>query len=360
MYEQLHDFSNLYKSYSLAKKGKRWKNATNQFEMNALESIIYLQHLLQTKQYKMSGYNVFMIYEPKKRIIKSIPFHDKVVQHTLCDICLEPIFEKHFIHDNYASRKGKGVHAGVNRTKQFMREHYRRYGIDGWVLKCDIEKYFDSIDHDVLKVQIRKLIDDVDIIWLLDMIIDSTKNPGLPIGNQTSQLFALIYMSAFDHYIKEKLQIKHYIRYMDDFVLFHPDKEYLRYCKRQIEYLLDDLKLKLNQKSHIFPLKNGVDFLGFHFYLTETRKVIMKVRRDSKKRMKRKLDKFKELYIAGKISKEKIDQSFESWVAHVSHGDCYHLIQDMTKRYNAIFKGDGKNAKSNNGATGRGKSKRPQ
>ncbi|OKO91410.1 Retron-type RNA-directed DNA polymerase [Geobacillus proteiniphilus] len=344
LFRLVYDFNNLYEAYMKSRCGKRWKGATNRFEMNALEYVAYLQHLLKTKTYTLGAYNVFKVYEPKERIIKSIPFKDKVVQRSLCDNVLEPIFERSLIYDSYACRKGKGVHAGLKRTAEFFRRHYRKYGLDGWVLKCDIEKYFDSIDHDILKKIIRKYIADENVLWLLDMIIDSTDNPGLPIGNQTSQWFANLFLNSFDHFIKEKLKIKMYIRYMDDFILIHPDKEYLRYCKQEIVKYLDTLKLKLNRKSHIFPLRNGVDFLGFHTYLTETGKVIRKIRRDSKKRIKRKLKKFKELYASGERTKEQIERAYKSWVAHASHGNCYHLIQNMNKRYQAIFEGDERNA----------------
>ena len=344
LFHLVYDFQNLYEAYMKSRRGKRWKGATNRFEMNALEYVSYLQHLLKTKTYTLGSYNVFKVYEPKERIIKSISFKDKVVQRSLCDNVLEPIFEKSLIYDNYACRRNKGVHAGLERTAEFFRKYHRKNGLNGWVLKCDIEKYFDSIDHGVLKRIVRKYIADKDVLWLLDMIIDSTGNPGLPIGNQTSQWFALIFLNGFDHFIKEKLRIKYYIRYMDDFILIHHDKEFLKYCKLEIIKYLDNLKLKLNNKSHIFPLRNGVDFLGFHTYLTEKEKVIRKVRQDRKKRMKRKLKKFKEFYVSGERTKEQIERAYKSWVAHASHGNCYHLIQNMNKRYKAIFEGDGENA----------------
>ena len=145
-------------------------------------------------------------------------------------------------------------------------------------LKCDISKYFYNIKHDALKSLIRKYISDPDCLWLLDMIIDSTEgNVGIPIGNQSSQLFALLYLSSLDHMIKEKLGIKFYGRYMDDFYLIHEDKEYLRYCWKEIERHVNELGLSLNAKTNIYPLKNGIDFLGFHSYLTESGAVIRKV-----------------------------------------------------------------------------------
>lgn len=336
-YEQLCDFNNLYDAYLACRKGKAWKNSTALYQQDALYNTWLLREELVKNYYELSGYNVFHIYHPKPRVIKSIKFKDKVVQRSLCDNVLTPTFEKHFIYDNYACRKDKGVHAAIGRTKEYMRYHYERYGIDGYVLKCDIEKYFDSIDHEKLKIIVRRLVKDDRVYNLLVKIIDSTAGSGLPLGNQTSQLFSLIFLSAFDHYIKETLRIKCYLRYMDDFVLIDPDKEYLQYCKKEIEFLLQDLDLQLNQKSHIFPIKNGFDFLGFHFYLTDTGKIIMKLRRESKESMRRKLKKFKELYREGKITKEEIDHSWNSWVGHAKHGDTYYLIKNMRKYYDAIF-----------------------
>lgn len=341
-YSTLYEFDNLYNAYKKARKGKRWKGATVKYEMNALEATLYLQHLLKTKNYKMGKYNVFKVYEPKERVIMSTTFKDKVVQHSLCDNIIEPALERTFIYDNCASRRNKGVHFGLDRLSGFLREFHRRHGCDGWVLKCDISKYFYSIDHNVLKSQLRKHIQDEDIIELLDVIIDSTDNPGIPIGNQTSQFFALLYMNGLDHFVKEKLRIKYYGRYMDDFYLIHEDKQYLQYCRREIEGYVGNLKLRLNNKTAIFPIKNGLNFLGFHTYLTESGKAIRKLRRDSKQRMRRKLKKFKELYAARKITKEEINASFESWKSHASHGHCYHLIRNMQKYYDELFEEGGK------------------
>lgn len=336
-YEVLSDFNNLYDAFLLCKKGKGWKNSTAKYQVDALYNTWVLREKLVKETYEMGDYNIFPIHSPKPRIIKSIDFEDKVVQRSLCENVLSPTFEKHFIYDNYACRKGKGVHAGIERTKEFLRSFYRKYGMDGHAFKCDIEKYFDSIDHKKLKKIVRRLVKDNKVYKLLVHIIDSTEGSGLPLGNQTSQLFSLIFLSAFDHYIKETLRIKYYLRYMDDFILIDPDKEYLRYCKREIEFLLEDLGLKLNRKSQIFPIKNGFDFLGFHIYLTKTGKVILKLRREGKETMRRKLKKFGELYREGKITKEQIDESWNSWVGHAEYGNCYYLIKNMRKYYDAIF-----------------------
>lgn len=339
-YSKIHDFKNLYRADKECRKGKEWKNSTNRFGIRRMESLLYLEHLLKTGQYEPGDYNVFEIHEPKRRTIKSIKYHHKIVQRSLCDNVIEPLLEPVLIYDNYACRKGKGTHAALRRTEEFIRKHYREYGVGGYVLKCDVEKYFDSIDHDVLWEMLTKYITDDKVLWLLKLIIDSTDNPGLPLGNQTSQWLSVFFLNGMDHFIKEKLRIKYYLRYMDDFVLIHRDKEYLKYCKREIENYLASLKLELNGKSHVFPLKNGIDFLGFHLYLTSSGKVIKKVRRDSKERVRRKLKKYKELYEKGERTYEQIEQSYGSWRAHASHGNCYFLIKKMDKKFLEIFKGD--------------------
>lgn len=181
------DFNSLYQAYQDARKGKRWKMAVVRYQVNALENTMFLHYMLTSKKYRLSPYHYFLIHEPKERLIMYNGFKDKIVQHSLCDRVLGPALSKSFIYDNYASQEGKGTHFGLDRLKGFMQKYYRQFGPAGWVLKCDITKYFYRIDHDVLKSQLRRLITDPDVLWLLDMIIDSTEGPGIPIGNHTSQ-----------------------------------------------------------------------------------------------------------------------------------------------------------------------------
>lgn len=337
-FEKIYSFESPYRAYRKARQGKRWKGAAAKFEVNLLEALNLLSYQLRTKKYTMSPYNTFEVYEPKKRVVMSNSYKDKVVQHALCDNVLEPILTRSFIRDNYASQVGKGTHDGLGRLQEFLRRFYRKNGVDGWILKGDISKYFYSIRHDVLKTLIREKITDPDVLWLVDLIIDSTEgNVGIPIGNQTSQLFALLYLDGLDHFIKEKLGIKYYGRYMDDFFLIHEDKEYLRHCRKEIEAFVAARGLSLNAKTNIYPLKNGIDFLGFHTYLTETGKVIRKVRRRSKNNMKRKLKKFAGLKAAGKIDQKTIEQSYQSWRGHASKGNCYHLIRRTDQYYKSLF-----------------------
>ena len=170
------------------------------------------------------------------------------------------------------------------------------------------------------------------------MIIDSTEgNVGIPIGNQSSQIFALLYLSPLDHFIKEKLGVKFYGRYMDDFYLIHEDREYLRHCWKEIEEHVNKIGLALNEKTNIYPLKNGIDFLGFHTYISETGAVIRKVRRKSKNNVRRKLKKMRGLLEAGRITPETVEQSYKSWRGHASKGNCHHFIRNMDQYYNQLF-----------------------
>ena len=199
-FEEAYSFNALYKAYRKARKGKRWKESAAKCEVNLLEALNLLKYMLENKTYTLSPYNTFKVYEPKERIVMSNSYKDKVVQHALCDNILEPELTKSFILDNYASQKNKGTHFGLNRLSEYMRRFYRLHGVDGWVLKCDISKYFYCIRHDILKEKIRKVIKDEDTLWLVDMIIDSTEGVGIPIGNQSSQIFALLYLNDMDHY----------------------------------------------------------------------------------------------------------------------------------------------------------------
>lgn len=359
-FERVYDFGSLYAGFLKARRGKRGKESVAKFESNLLEALCLLSQMLEHKTYKMSDYFVFRVYEPKERVVMTNAFKDKVVQHALCDNILEPVFSHSFIDDNYASRRGKGTHYGLYRLEDYMRSYYferkaraeeqrREEGLprrspqscgyaDGWVLKCDVSKYFYSIPHDPLKKMIRKNIRDPNVLWLTDMIIDSTESPGIPIGNQTSQWFAVMFLSGMDHFIKEKLGIRFYGRYMDDFYLIHEDKAYLQYCRAEIETFTAALGLSLNNKTNIFPLKNGIDFLGFHTYLTESGKVIRKVRRTSKNNVKRRMKKQRKLLDMGKITLFQVEQSYQSWRGHALKGDSYHLIRDTDRYFKNLFK----------------------
>lgn len=297
--------------------------------MNLAENLWKIKNSLENRTYKVSGYNKFMIFDPKEREIQALSYYDRIVQHVLCDEVLTPFFDKRLIYDNCACRIGKGTHFALKRLSTFFQQHYKKYGANGYILKCDIRKYFPSIHHDVLKNRLQKIIPDKDILSLLFHIIDSFEHSpdrGLPMGNQTSQLFALYYLDPLDRFIKEKLKIKHYVRYMGDLVLLSDDKDYLKNCLKSMQSLVNNqLKLEFNNKTQIFPIKNGVDFLGFHFYLTDSGKIIKKLRRSSKIRFKNRLKKLQHEYKTGNTKLDDINMSLASYYGHLKHGHTYKL-----------------------------------
>lgn len=216
------------------------------YEMRLSEHIERLSYHLKGHTYRIQGYRKFRIYDPKEREIQALCYGDRIVQHSLCDNVLGPYLEKHLIYDNSACRKGKGTHFSLDRLTGFLREYNRKYGEKGYILKCDVRKYFNFIDHTVLKEKISRMALSEDVRWLLGTIVDSYEcepGKGLPMGNQTSQWFALYYLDGLDRLIKEKLRIKYYTRYMDDMILIHPDKNYLKECLHEMEiYLTKELK----------------------------------------------------------------------------------------------------------------------
>lgn len=325
-FEKVIDFKNMYKAYKKAKSGKGYKKSSAQFGIMALDGINKLIEQLKNKTYQISPYHEFKVYEPKERIIKTTSFKDKVVQHSLCDNVILPKLKQVFIYDNCAGQKGKGTLFGLNRLSEQMEQFYQRYGLNGYILKCDISKFFYSIPHEQLKDIVEYHFNyDKDICWLCNLFIDSTKGKGIPLGNQINQGFALLYLDDMDKLIKSELGVEFYGRYMDDFYLIHPNKEYLKYCLTVITEFLKILDLSLNGKTQIFPFKNGINYLGFHTYITDKGKVIRKLKNQKKRNSQKKYLKMAKLVASGKISKEKFEASYGAWKNHISHGNCYKL-----------------------------------
>ena len=325
------DFGNLYKAYKKAKRGKRFNHNTAKFTDMALEGIHMLKEQLENQTYSMGKYNEFEIYEPKRRIIKSCPFKDKVVQHCFCDNVLLPILKDVFILDNCAGQIGKGTHFGLDRLKIHMMDFYREHGVDGWILKCDIKKFFYCIDHEVLKEIVDRYFPDEYSKWLNRVYIDSTETPGLPLGNQVAQVHALLMLHEMDVAVVQDMGITKYGRYMDDFYLIHHDKEYLKKCLEQLQGILNELKLKLNSKTQIVPFYKGIRYLGFHHYVTVEGKYIRKLTGEKKRSIRKKLRKKAALVKAGKMPVEKFMESYISWKAHVKNGNCVKLCSSMDR-----------------------------
>lgn len=334
-FEKVIDFKNMYKAYCKSKVGKGFKKSSARFNIMALEGINILIQQLKDKTYKVSDYNEFKVFEPKERVIQTTSFKDKVVQHSLCDNVILPRLQEIFIYDNCAGQKGKGTLFGLDRLKEQMQSFYKRNGLNGYVLKCDITKFFYNISHEQLKDMVNYHFSyDKDICWLCNLYIDSTEGKGIPLGNQINQGFALLYLDGMDKLIKYELGIEFYGRYMDDFYLIHKDKDYLKHCLEVIKKYLKTLDLTTNGKTQIFPLKNGINYLGFHTYLTDNGKVIRKLKNQNKRNAQRKFLRMTKLVAEGKLTKEKFKVSYQSWENHISHGNCYRISRSMRLKLN--------------------------
>lgn len=339
-FEKVTDFHNMYKAFRKAKCGKGYRKSSARFSLAALDGVHALISQLRDKTYRVSNYSEFKVYEPKERIIQTSSFKDKVVQHSLCDNVIMPRLQQVFLYDNCAGQKGKGTLFGLNRLQEQMQQFYRKYGLAGYILKCDITKFFYSISHDQLKDIIAYHFNDPDICWLCNLFVDSTEGKGIPLGNQINQGFALLYLDGMDKLIKHELGIEYYGRYMDDFYLIHPSKEYLRYCLEVITAYLQTLELSLNGKTQIFPFKNGVSFLGFHTYITPDGVPIRKLKNQNKRNARRKFTRMAQLVASGKLPEEKFRASYGAWKNHISHGNCYRLGQAMDQKIERVMQNE--------------------
>ncbi len=336
-FEKIVDFGNLYQAYLKSKSGKGFSKSSQKFQIAALDGVHQIKRRLETKTYKVSPYNEFVIYEPKERIIKSGSFVDKIIQHSLCDNVLLPILKNEFIQTNYAGQIGKGTLYGLDCLKSQMYLAYCKYGYDCWIIKADISKFFYNIGHDILKDIVRYFVKNDDVYWLCEKFIDSTEGLGLPLGNQVSQVFALIYLSGLDHFITGELGVKYYGRYMDDFYLIVQSKEYAKWCLVVIYEFVHTLGLDLNGKTQIIPFKNGIKFCGFHTYVTSDGKVIRKLKNENKRAAKKKFKEMVGLVKVGRLSKEKFYESYNAWKNHISHGNCVKLGYEMDKYIEKLF-----------------------
>ena len=337
-FEKVTDFDNMYRAFRKAKRGKGYKKSSARFNLAALDGVHTLIQQLENRTYQVSEYTEFKVYEPKERIIQTSSFKDKVVQHCLCDNVIMPRLQRVFIYDNCAAQIEKGTLFGLDRLSEQMRQFYKKYGTNGYILKCDISKFFYNIAHPQLKDMVEYYFDnDPDVLWLCNLFIDSTEGKGIPLGNQINQGFALLYLDSMDKLIRYELGIEYYGRYMDDFWLIHPSKAYLEYCLTVIREYLKTLELTLNGKTQIFPFKNGISYLGFHTYVIQGGRVIRRLKNQNKRNARKKFLRMAKRVTEGKIPEEKFWASYNAWKNHASHGNCYRLITTMDEKITHIF-----------------------
>lgn len=370
IYHKICDIDNIMKFEHIISVNTSNKKKVEKFQEHYVENIYKIRDILMSKNYIPGEYNIFFIHEPKLRLIMSNNIQDKIINHLVAYYLLVEVFDKTFIDTTVATRVGKGTHLGLFYTKKFINDMKRLYGNDFYYLKFDISKYFYNIDHDIIKKIIRNKIKDKDAINIIDRIIDSTdddyinkrieklklkeiekinnsslpdkeklirieevnkiplcqKGKSAPIGSMCSQIIAVMYLDKLNHFIKEKLHIKRYVLYMDDGILFSHDKEYLKYCKEEIIKFLYNYKLSINEKkTRVDSIRNGIDFLGFKFYM-KNNKIVLKVRNDTKKRFRRKMKKVNQLYLDNLIDYTEYKMVIDSYTGHLSYGNCNNLI----------------------------------
>ena len=280
LFQQIVSMENLELAYIKARRGKSWQKNVQRFEEDVPGNLKRIQEMLINKTYHTSRYQTKKVYEPKERTIYVLPFYpDRLIQHAIMNV-LEPIWDNLFIYDSYACRKNKGIHVGSLRTMEFIRKN-------DYCLQCDISKFYPSMNHDVLFGIVQRKIKCPDTLWLLrDIIYSYSGESNVPIGNYTSQWMGNLYLNELDQLIKHKYRIRHYIRYCDDFLLFHNDKKVLHEMAKVItDFVGETLKMRLS-KCNLFPVSHGVDFLGYrHFrgYILLRKSTAKRVR----KRLKR-------------------------------------------------------------------------
>jgi hypothetical protein len=303
-FNRITDTDNLYASFLRSKRGVSWKESVRRYEANAMRNIAATRRKLIAGESVRSGFMEFTLNERGKiRHIKSVHISERIVQKCLCDYCLNPVLTRPLIYDNGTSIKGKGIHFAPRRLVAHLSKFYRQNGNSnkGYALLADFTKFFDNIDHAVLFDLLERHITDRRVAALVRSFV-SVCGPGKSLGpgSQVSPIAAIFYPNKLDHFIKENLRIKYYGRYMDDLYLIHHDKKYLEYCLGEIRKACEALKITVNmKKTRIVKLSRGMEFLKGKYIPLENGRVLRRPGKDSARRMRRKLRKFKALINGG-------------------------------------------------------------
>ncbi|MFA4998810.1 MAG: reverse transcriptase/maturase family protein [Candidatus Paceibacterota bacterium] len=337
VFNEIISLENLFSAWDKFKSDKQKKRDVRRFEWQLEENIFQLHRDLKYRRYRHGAYTSFYISDPKQRHIHKATVRDRILHHAVF-AALSPIFEPTFVPNSLSCRIGKGTHKGIDILDKILRQVSNNSFKPCFVLKCDVKKFFETVDHSILLNIIRKRIKDADAIWLLEEIIESFisrystlfERKGLPIGNLTSQLFANIYLDEFDQFVKHILKVKHYIRYTDDFVIVAGDKLYLKNLITPIRsFLLAKLALGLHPKKiSIRKFHQGIDFLGYvvlpHYRLLRT-KTRQRIFRKLKERIKE--------YKKGVVNKQTLEQSLQSYLGALSHADTYEFSNELKNQF---------------------------
>ena len=324
LYEQIISVENLRRADEKARRGKLRTYGVRHHDKNREANIIALHEALRTKTYKTSEYDKFTVFEPKERLIFRLPYYpDRIVHHAVMNV-LEPIWSKVFTHNTYSCIKKRGIEGCARQVDKIIKKYK---GKPLYCLKIDIKKFYPSIDHELLKVVVRRKIKDGRLLALLDEIIDSVPS-GVPIGNYLSQYFANLFLAYFDHWLKEQKRVKYYWRYADDIVILSHDKDSLHALLHDIRaYLGDNLKLRVKRNYQVFPVDSrGIDFLGYVFYHTHTQ-----LRKSIKQKLCRRVAKLNKRKTPP--TKEAYKQQICSWWGWCKYCDSINLMNKLSKTF---------------------------
>ena len=381
LYNRITDIRNIISMYNTRVKiNTKNKIKIEKFDEYYVSNITLVKNILDSKNYKPGKYNIFIIKEPKVRLIMSLNIIDKIINHLVCEYLLVDIFDNGLIDTNVATRVNKGTHYEYKKLVNYLNKNISN---KLYILKFDIKKYFFNIDHDIVKRIIRTKIKDNDALNILDNIIDSTdstyinkeiiklknreinrikysncinkdkliidimdiplykKGTGFAIGNPVSQAVAILFLSYLDHYIKEELKIPFYCRYCDDGILISDNKEYLKHCLNDIKRIISKYKLELNmKKTRIYSINEGFEFIGFKF-IKKNNKLLVKIKNQTKRKFKRKLKVLNKLYIEGRIDYDTFNQVKVSYLGHLKYGNCNKLIRNSLMKLKDRYDGFG-------------------
>ena len=336
---RVFSYENLYGAYRCCRRNVAWKSSVQKYIINAPLNLLHTYRLLHAGKYRSPGFFEFDIFERgKARHIRSTLIGERVVQRCLCDNALVPMLGHSLIYDNGASMKRKGYDFAINRISLHLRQHYQKYGTEGYILLFDFKKFFDNVDHAVLSNHLRSAFSDQRLVELTEHFVGMFGDVGLGLGSQISQVLALVSATRLDHYVKEVLRVRGYARYNDDGYLIHQSKSYLKKCLEKIREVCEKLGIKLNEKkTQIVKLSRGFTWLKVRFCLAGTGKVVKKIYKRSVTKMRQKLKKLRLRWLAGKMTFADIYASWQSWRSYAEKFDAWHTIQNMGKLFNELF-----------------------
>lgn len=328
-------FEDLYKSHLKAQRGVKWKGSVAGFSLNGAENVLKLTNELNSGTYELRPTVQFTITKPKRREIVAVAYRDRVYQRWINDDLLYPVMTRSFVKENGACQIGRGTTYCMELLKSNLRRFYINHRTDGYILQIDVEHYYPSMRHDKVKEMFRAKLDD-ETYQAVAEILDGQYpgEVGYNPGSQMVQIAGISFLNGVDHYIKEKLRIRDYVRVMDDMVLIHPDREYLGKCLKGIQRELDALGLKCHpKKTKIVPITDGIIFLGFRWRVTESGKIIMTPKSETIKDFRRTLEKLMRMYARGERSRKCVEDSYNSRMAHIALGNTYKLRKRLEKWY---------------------------